>query len=141
MALSIKPYLQQISLPASISSDEAYPFSIPAIRTLRSLKFHPDVTFFVGENGSGKSTLLEAIALKLGFGAEGGTKNVQFETANTNSGLHGLLKLTRGFQAPRDSYFLRAESFTTSRLSWIPLAISAATETSLCTSVRMVKRS
>ncbi|MFE8152920.1 AAA family ATPase [Brenneria goodwinii] len=34
--------------------------------------FHPDVTFFVGENGSGKSTLLEAIAVAMGFNAEGG---------------------------------------------------------------------
>ncbi|MFE8103115.1 AAA family ATPase [Brenneria goodwinii] len=33
--------------------------------------FHPDVTFFVGENGSGKSTLLEAIAVAMGFNAEG----------------------------------------------------------------------
>jgi predicted ATPase len=111
MPLAIKPYLQQICLAPSSATEQSYPFNIPAIKKLRTLKFHPDVTFFVGENGSGKSTLLEAIALKLGFGAEGGTKNVRFETAETISTLHESLKLQRGFQAPRDGYFLRAESF------------------------------
>jgi len=33
------------------------------------------MTYFIGENGSGKSTLLEAIAVSLGFNAEGGSKN------------------------------------------------------------------
>jgi predicted ATPase len=56
--------------------EQSYPFSIPAINKLRSLKFHQDVTFFVGENGSGKSTLLEAIALAMGYGVEGGTRNM-----------------------------------------------------------------
>ncbi|MES2507136.1 MAG: AAA family ATPase, partial [Verrucomicrobiota bacterium] len=52
-----------------------YPFDIPAVRHLDALELHPKVTFFVGENGSGKSTLLEAIAEKLGFSMEGGTKS------------------------------------------------------------------
>jgi predicted ATPase len=111
MSLSPKPYLQQISLTPPSSNEHSYPFNIPAIESLRTLSFHPDVTFFVGENGSGKSTLLEAIALSLGFGAEGGTKNVQIKTAETISPLHQFLRLQRGFQSPRDGYFLRAESF------------------------------
>jgi predicted ATPase len=41
------------------------------------------VTFFVGENGSGKSTLLEAIAVSMGFNAEGGTKNFRFDTRSS----------------------------------------------------------
>ena len=53
---------------------EGYPFCIPAVRHLRRLAFHPAVTFFIGENGSGKSTLLEAVAVKLGFNAEGGKR-------------------------------------------------------------------
>lgn len=69
------------------------------------------MTFFVGENGSGKSTVLEALAVALGFGAEGGTKNVQFKTAESVSLLHDALRLARGIPKPKDGYFLRAESF------------------------------
>ena len=54
---------------------DRFPFSIPALGSLRSLTLHPKVTFLVGENGSGKSTLLEAIAQAAGFGQEGGSKN------------------------------------------------------------------
>jgi predicted ATPase len=61
----------------------AFPFSIPAIHNLTTLTFHPDVTFFVGENGSGKSTLIEGIAMALGFGAAGGTRNVQLASVRT----------------------------------------------------------
>jgi predicted ATPase len=61
-----------------------YPFSLPIIKQLETLSFHPKVTFLVGENGSGKSTLLEAIAVSLGFNAEGGNKNSQFSTNNTH---------------------------------------------------------
>lgn len=112
MALSPKPYLQRIELDfGSVPSTERYPFNIPAIRELFELSFHPDVTFFVGENGSGKSTLLEAIALGLGFGAEGGTRNMRFETAQTVSPLSHHLKFTKSYKKPRDYFFLRAESF------------------------------
>jgi predicted ATPase len=69
MALSAKPYLQAVSIRADAAIDfDAYPHTIPAVREMGVLKFHPDVTFFVGENGAGKSTVLEAIALALGYG-------------------------------------------------------------------------
>ena len=50
-----------------------YPFSIPAVRECREIKFSSPVTIFTGENGSGKSTILEAIAVAAGFNPEGGT--------------------------------------------------------------------
>ena len=107
-----KPYLKEIALKReSIEDFESYPFCIPAIRKLKPLKFHPDVTFFVGENGSGKSTLIEAIAVALGFNPEGGTKQSQFTTSRTHSELHRHLRLVRSFKKPGDEYFLRAESF------------------------------
>ena len=107
-----KPYLKEIALKReSIEDFESYPFCIPAIRKLKPLKFHPDVTFFVGENGSGKSTLIEAIAVALGFNPEGGTKQSQFTTSRTHSELHSHLRLVRSFKKPGDEYFLRAESF------------------------------
>lgn len=69
------------------------------------------MTYFIGENGSGKSTLLEAIAVSLGFNAEGGTKNFSFGTRRSHSELHEYLRIAKGFRRPRDGYFLRAESF------------------------------
>ena len=60
-----------------------YPWNIPAVRDIKHLRFHADVTFLVGENGSGKSTVLEAIALALGYVAEGGTRNARFQTVES----------------------------------------------------------
>ncbi|MDG6100147.1 ATP-binding cassette domain-containing protein [Alteromonas sp. ZYF713] len=106
------PYLQSISLKKDkIQSFERYPFSIPAVRELSSLHFGKNVTIFVGENGSGKSTLLEAIAVSLGFNAEGGTRNFNFSTRTTHSELHRHLKLSKSFKQFKDGFFLRAESF------------------------------
>lgn len=95
----------------SVNNFEEYPFSIPSIRHLHRLEFHPAVTFFIGENGSGKSTLLEAIAVKAGFSAEGGDKQLQFSTHDTHSPLYDCLKLERSLGRPADGFFLRAESF------------------------------
>lgn len=72
-----------------------YPFSIPAIAHLETLKLHPNVTFLVGENGSGKSTLIEAIAVAAGFNAEGGSRNFNFVTRSTESELHEYLRISR----------------------------------------------
>lgn len=98
-------------LRESVADFGSYPFSIPSIRHLTRLEFHPAVTFFIGENGSGKSTLLEAIAVKAGFSAEGGDKQLQFGTHDTHSPLHDCLRLERSLGRPTDGFFLRAESF------------------------------
>lgn len=90
--------------------DAVYPFNLPIIRNLRSLEFHPRVTFIVGENGSGKSTLIEALAVAWGFNAEGGSRNFQFETRASHSDLHRFVRPVRSFKRPHDGYFLRAES-------------------------------
>jgi predicted ATPase len=112
MPRRIKPYLIHASFRPDAEIDYAsYPFNIPAVKELGNIDFHPNVTFFVGENGSGKSTVMEGLAVALGFGAEGGTKNVQFRTAESISPLHDSLRLARGVPKPRDGYFLRAESF------------------------------
>jgi predicted ATPase len=94
-----------------VESFDRYPFNLPAVRTLDRLELHPQVTFFVGENGSGKSTLLEALAVALGFNAEGGSRNFNFGTRASHSVLHEYLRVARGFKRPRDGWFLRAESF------------------------------
>jgi predicted ATPase len=98
-------------LREEVPSFDTYPFSLPAVRELFELTFHPSVTFVVGENGSGKSTLLEAIATAWGFNPEGGSKNFGFSTRASHSELHRYLRLSRGYKRPRDGYFLRAETF------------------------------
>lgn len=107
-----KPYLREISLKRDKIPDfTKYPFTIPAVRHLDVLKFDPDVTFLVGENGTGKSTLLEAVSAALGFNPEGGTRNFNFSTRSSHSELYTCLRMVRSYKRPRDSYFLRAESF------------------------------
>lgn len=107
-----RPYLSEISLkPSAQAHADSFPFSLPVVRSLGHLPLHPQVTFFVGENGSGKSTLLEAIAVAMGFNAEGGSRNFRFATRESHSNLHEHLRLARGITLPRDGYFLRAESF------------------------------
>jgi predicted ATPase len=105
------PYLAEVQLPRRGVSFKTYPFSLAAVRQLKTLRFHPRVTFLVGENGSGKSTLLEALAIALKFNPEGGSRNLRFETRPSHSNLHEHLKLVRSIRRPRDGYFLRAESF------------------------------
>ncbi|MGE0314048.1 MAG: AAA family ATPase [Lautropia sp.] len=112
MSRRAKPYLLHASFRPDAKLDfDAYPFNIPAVRELEDIRFHPNVTFFVGENGAGKSTVLEALAVALGFGPEGGTKNVQFRTVDSVSPLHHAIRVAKGAPPPKDGYFLRAESF------------------------------
>ena len=107
------PFLKSVTLRRDlVPSFDVYPFSIPAIKQLTSLDFHPRVTFFVGENGTGKSTLLEAIAVAEGFNPEGGSRHAMFKTKDTHDGsLPGKLMLGKNKIPRGDSFFLRAESF------------------------------
>lgn len=105
-------YLRSVELKKEkIGSFSRYPFSLPAIKSLSKLHFHPKVTFIVGENGSGKSTILEAIAIAYGFNPEGGSINFDFSSKDTHSQLHEYIKLIKGIKKPKDTFFLRAESF------------------------------
>jgi len=88
-----------------------YPFNLPAVRSLHSLKFHPNVTFLVGENGSGKSTLIEALAVAWGFNPEGGGREHRFGTRESQSPLHRFVRPIRSPGRVQDGFFLRAESF------------------------------
>lgn len=104
----------KINVPDTIDVNQ-YPFSIPLIKHIKIIEFPTQVTFFVGENGAGKSTILEAIAHKAGFGAEGGSKNINFKTSEekTYKGTESLAKyMTLSWRRmPKNGYFFRAESF------------------------------
>lgn len=105
-------YISRITLRRdTIDSFDCYPFALPALRALTHLDLHPRMNFFIGENGSGKSTLLEAIAVAMGFNAEGGSRNFNFSTRASHSSLHEYLRIAKGVPKPRDGFFLRAESF------------------------------
>jgi predicted ATPase len=105
-------YLKSIELLRhNIPDEKVYPYNLKSVEVLDRVKFHPKVTFIVGDNGSGKSTLLEAIAVAYGFNAEGGTKNFTFNTKETHSDLSNYLRITKGVTAPKDGFFFRAETF------------------------------
>jgi predicted ATPase len=106
------PYLLHLEvLRDRIADAERYPFNLPAVRALSVLPLHPQVTFLIGENGAGKSTLLEAIAVASGLNAEGGSLNFTFATRASHSPLGECVRLAKALARPRDSYFLRAETF------------------------------
>jgi predicted ATPase len=105
--------LKKISiLPERATNADGYPFTVPVIRNLRELTFQSRICFFIGENGSGKSTLLEAVAAHYGFGREGGNRNFQNDTTDSN---HSIDPLVRALRLSFDNrtgagFFLRAES-------------------------------
>lgn len=106
------PYLTSMYLRSErIPPEGGFPFELPVVKLLGEFKFHPRVTFFVGENGSGKSTLIEAIAVAYGINAEGGSRSFDFSTRASHSPLGERLTLNKTAIMPADAYFLRAESF------------------------------
>lgn len=106
------PYLLHLELLRDrIPDANRFPYTLPAVRGLTKLAFHPRVTFLVGENGSGKSTLLEAVAVECGLNPEGGSRNFNFATRASHSPLSECVRLAKAPAMPGDSYFLRAESF------------------------------
>ncbi len=49
------PYLLYVELVRDrVTNPNTYPYSVPALRHLQTLEFHPKVTFLLGENGTGK---------------------------------------------------------------------------------------
>ncbi|MFB7813225.1 AAA family ATPase [Paenibacillus chitinolyticus] len=104
-------YLHEvIKLKENIRNPHEYPFHIPAIDKLDRLRFHKNVTFFVGENGSGKSTLMEAIAYQCGFNTAGGSRNNLYELDSSEAKLGDYLRLS-WMPKMNQGFFLRAESF------------------------------
>jgi predicted ATPase len=90
---------------------DAWFAQVPAVaQVLRAGWDLAPATVLVGENGAGKSTLVEGLAMAFGMGAEGGTTGARAQTRESESGLWRLLLLVRGAGAPRQGFFLRAET-------------------------------
>lgn len=110
------PILDKVKVDSEKKRDSSkYPFSLDIIQNLKDITFPTQVTFFIGENGTGKSTILEAIATRAGFGKEGGSRSINFNTADEVYGnqineFSSALTLSWR-KKPRDGYFFRAESF------------------------------
>ena len=104
-------YLRGININSKLPQD-SYLNELAVIKNLikiETLQFKSPVTFLVGENGTGKSTLLEAIAIAFGFNPEGGSINFTFSTNDSHSELWKYIDTLKSL-APKDGYFLRAES-------------------------------
>ncbi len=89
-------------------TDDAFPWTVPALRALRELRFDASVTFLMGENGCGKSTLLEALAVATESAAAG------TEEVDVDATLAGARRLAAAFEAdergrPLARAFFRAE--------------------------------
>ena len=105
------PHLRSVS-PRRPFGDapKEFPFSVPAVRTLRTLEFPTAVTFFVGENGSGKSTLLEGIAAAVGSPTIGSESVTADATLTSQRELAKSLRLVWNVRTHK-GVFLRAEDF------------------------------
>jgi predicted ATPase len=89
-----------------------FPFDVPAVDAVETLRTASPVTLLAGDNGTGKSTLIEAIAEAIGFAAEGGELERAGERpAVPRPVLGGALEPVLTAAKPRTGYFLRAESF------------------------------
>jgi len=103
----VTTYLKRTRVDAA---RDGWPFDLPAVAALGSLRFDAPATFLVGENGVGKSTVVEAIALAAGLNAHGGSRNLRTAGHGTESPLHEALVLSWARRPKRD-FFLRAETF------------------------------
>ena len=105
------PFLRSIEPKPSLGeAPRGFPFSVPVVRSLESLEFPTDVTFFVGENGSGKSTLLEGIAAAVGLPTVGSEAIRDDGSLAAQRALAERLRLA-WTRRTHKGFFLRAEDF------------------------------
>ena len=102
-------HLREARLAAG-SRDTGFPFELPIVRSLRSLRFETPVTLFVGENGSGKSTVLEALAIAARAITAGSAEAADDPTLDGVRRLARALTLTWATRTHR-GFYLRAEDF------------------------------
>jgi len=99
--------LERIALP---EPGEGYPWSLPLLRSTRSIALDPRMTLLVGENGSGKSTLLEATAIAAELPTAGAHDLAQDPTLDALRPFAAALRLSWTARSRR-GLFLRAEDY------------------------------
>lgn len=99
-----KPLLKRVDLLSSIPDSFQFMHLYP-------LCFTKNITVITGENGVGKSTILEALAVKLGCPAEGGSKNFNFATENTHLDYTKHLRISKSSTKIEDVFFYRSETY------------------------------
>jgi len=102
-------HLREARLPAS-RNRHGFPFDLPVVKSLRTLRFETPVTMLVGENGSGKSTVLEALAIASRAITAGTAEAADDPTLEGVRALARALTLTWATRTHR-GFFLRAEDF------------------------------
>jgi len=106
-------YITNLRYKQSSLPEASYLRNLSAVNFLAAgneINLNSDVVFFTGDNGTGKSTLIEAIAVCSGFNPEGGSKNFNFSTHDTEYPLAECITISKR-SYPEDGFFLRAESF------------------------------
>lgn len=104
------PFLKEIKFNWGKKAGSGYPFNIPSLQGLPSIKLSRNVTFFIGENGSGKSTLMEAVAAKCGFGIKSGSRSNLLESPVDDLSLSSIITLS-WMPKVNSGFFLRSETF------------------------------
>jgi predicted ATPase len=100
----------ELKCESGARESRAFPFSVPAIRTLPRLDLSSNVSFFVGANGSGKSTLLEGIAAAAELPTVGSDEVAVDDSLAAQRKLGRALRLVWARRTHR-GFFLRAEDF------------------------------
>jgi len=106
MGLKNNLYVRELFIDKKIPENN-YLSKLPVVSYLQKkpITIKNPVTIFVGENGIGKSTLIEALAVAMGFNAEGGTVNFCFSTEDTHSDLYNYLRVAKGSVIQKDGFF------------------------------------
>jgi predicted ATPase len=110
IAKIMRPLLR-VSRKPSADGDadpDAFPFFLPAIRTLSTLDLSAPITLFAGDNGTGKSTLLEALAISAEVYAIGMDAPADDPTLAPQQALARTLRLAWS-RRTRRGFFMRSE--------------------------------
>ncbi|MCA0364072.1 MAG: AAA family ATPase [Bacteroidetes bacterium] len=94
----------------NLPDSEAFPFNLPLIKNLETVKLKNNITFLVGENGAGKSTLLEALAYATNIPVAGGMAIADDPLMQAARELGKMLSV-RYTQKSNSGFFSRAEDF------------------------------
>jgi predicted ATPase len=107
--------VRQVSVDTGQVVPDAWPWDVPAVRTLvdRGLDLDPGINVIIGPNGAGKSTLVEALAAAWGrrmssFRDDWLQQSVALPSSEDSS-LYRALRLHMTPGGPSGGLFLRAE--------------------------------